>query len=348
VFTKRLSPWPLLLLLLRITSAQNQVNGISAEGLFLQSDPSLKVSQESGEAFVERDFTFSSRGTQVGATLCLPLKIEGKVPVLVFLPEPGPSEFAGSFPFVNLAHMVAQVGIASLRYDKPALSSAANEARRMTLNEEIFEDAVAAIQFASKLSEADTSAIYLLGHGLGAALAPYVAERSNQIHGAILLAPSIMPIEYTFAREMRENLKDEGKSEAQIQEALIAQNRILADLRAGKSPNDRMVLGAPTGYWRDWMNRDLAGRLSELSLPILVLEPGRGAQSDEAEYTKLQSALNEKPPRLAEVHWFLNLNARFVPSVLQPHQAESIDLEVIESISSWIQDQTAPAPPHTK
>jgi uncharacterized protein len=335
----RLSFWPLLLVLSSLPncSAQDQPSRV-LQGLLLQSHPSQTDASPS-ESFAERQMSFPSQGTSVSGTLCLPLQVAQKVPIVIFLPEPGPPDLlaGNAFPFVSLAHALAQAGIATLRYDKRELVAPASD-HHLTLKDEILDDAGAAILFASKLPEVAPSQIFFLGHALGAALAPYVADASPQVRGLILLAPAVMPIEYTLARYKKDDSSREAKTDAQTQETLKAQNRILADVRSGKVASDRMILGAPASYWRDWMNRDVAGELKKSTLPMLVLQAGRDARSDQAEFDKLETAIGDKPKRMAEVHWFLNLDPRFMPTNGEAHEQQRIDPQVIESISSWVQE----------
>jgi alpha/beta superfamily hydrolase len=377
----RLSIWPMFLVVSvwAVSLGQDRVSTLHPD-LLLQARPAPSDAAPA-ESFAERQIAFPSRDTSVSATLCLPLQAGGKLPILILLPEPGPADLvsADAVPLPSLAHGLAQAGIATLRYEKRALSSS-SAGHPLTIEDEILDDAEAAVQFASKLPESSPSQMFLVGHALGGALAPYIAEHSPQIRGLILLAPAVMPIEYTLARYKREQLSAGGKSETQIQEALEAQNRILGDIRSGKVPNDRMILGAPASYWRDWMNRDVPSELNKVSLPMLILQAGRDARSNQAEFDKLEGAIGDKPRRLAEVHWFLNLDIRFTPSnaALQNGDARNrmrsnsqnnpqdnrlqnggnqteasqndanrldalgeeqhIDNQVIESISSWLQE----------
>jgi uncharacterized protein len=343
MFRIRLSFWPLMVLLpfVAIASAQDQARSAMTQGLLFQGRPA-QTEVSPPESFAERQTTFTREGAPpVSATLCLPLQVSGKIPLVLLLPDPGPADLVSgdAFPFASLAHSLAQAGIATLRYDKRELSPSVS-GHAFTLQDEILDDADAALLFASKVPEATPTGIFLLAHGLGGSLATYIAQDSKQLRGLILLAPAVMPIEYTLARYKREQLSREGKTEAQIAENLDAQNRMLADIRSGKLANERMILGAPASYWRDWMNRDIAGELNKLSLPMLVLQAGRDARSNQAEFDKLETAIGDKPRQLAEIHWFLNLDMHFMPTTPGAQEDYQVDHQVIESISSWVQEHT--------
>ena len=71
---------------------------------------------------------------------------------------------------------LAEAGIATLRYDKRTFAFRGKldpkTVARMTVREEVIEDAAAALQFVGQMAEVDPARVFLLGHSLGATLAP--------------------------------------------------------------------------------------------------------------------------------------------------------------------------------
>lgn len=118
-------------------------------------------------------------------------------PVVVMVHGSGPLDrdetVMANKPFRDLAHLLAQRGISSLRYDKRTFVS--NEPVA-TVEEETIEDALAAVALARTYN----SNVFLLGHSLGAMLAPVIAKRTI-LKGIVMMAAP--------ARDMEEVVCDQ-------------------------------------------------------------------------------------------------------------------------------------------
>lgn len=292
------------------------------------------------ETFVERQITFPSGGVQMPGTLCLPAKRQGKVPMIVMVQGSGPHDrdekIGANYPFRDLAHDLAAGGIATLRYDKRTFAfPPPADSAKITLDWEVADDAVAALQFAATAREANS--VFLLGHSLGGTMAPYIATRYPTMRGIVLMAAASSPIDLTLAEQKRLLLQQQGKSDKEIDEELASQNQIFADIRAGKIPASRMINGAPASYWLDWMKRDPAGELRKLDIPVLVLQGGRDSQVYQADYDRFKQALKGKS---AEFYWFPGLNHLFMPAQGEPSSDYSkpshVDPQVVDVIANWV------------
>jgi uncharacterized protein len=307
------------------------------DGLVLESNPPETAKLES---FAERQITFSSGGVEIPGTVCLPAKRPGKVPMIVMVEGSAPQDRDGktgaNYPFRDLAHDLAGAGVATLRYDKRtyAFPPPADPAQ-VALDWEVTNNALAALEFAATVPEAKS--VFLLGHGLGGTMTPYIAARYPGTRGIVLMAAASSPIDLTLAEQKRLLLTQQGKSDQQIEEELTSQNQILADIRAGKIPATRMINGAPASYWLDWMKRDPAGELKKLDLPVLILQGGRDSQVYQADYDRFQRALQGKD---AEFVWLPNLNHLFMPAQREPSfdyaKPSRLDSQVAGIIASWV------------
>jgi dienelactone hydrolase len=307
------------------------------DGFMLESKPPETAKPET---FVERPISFPSGGGQMPGTLCLPAKHQGKVPIVVMVQGSGPHDrdekIGGNYPFRDIAHDLAAAGIATLRYDKRtyAFPPPADPAK-VTLDWEVTDDAVAALQFAATAPEANS--VFLLGHNLGGTMAPYIAARYPMTRGIVLMAAASSPIDLTLAEQKRLRLQQQGESNQEIEEQVASQNQIFADVRAGKIPANRMINGAPASYWLDWMQRDPAGELKKLNLPVLVLQGGRDDQVYQADYDRFKQALKAKP---AEFYWFPGLNHLFMPAQgkasFDYSKPSHVDPQVVTVIANWV------------
>lgn len=169
-------------------------------------------------------------------------------------------------PFRDLAEGLASRGIVVFRYDKRTFAHAARMANA-TIATEVLEDAVAAIALLRKRTDVDPKRVVVVGHSLGALLAPEIA-RLSKANGAVVLAPpartpwQILPQQYRYL----------GVPEAQVAEI----EKKLFAIRDGKS--EEATLGASAAYWRDWASRDGISVAKALSVPMLVMRGDRDYQ----------------------------------------------------------------------
>ncbi len=214
--------------------------------------------------------------------LTLP-RADGPVPVVVLVHGSGPNDrdetIGGSRPFRDLAWGLASFGIAVLRFDKRTRVHGARIPADIGLEEEVMEDALAALELARTRPEVDPGRIFLLGHSLGGILAPEIGRRDGRLAGIAILAGPARPffqvlisqLEYIAALET-----DPGSAAVAQMDSLMA---LVRRVEAGEVQEDQVILGAPPGYWREVAAVDPVAAARDLSTPLLVLQGGRDYQS---------------------------------------------------------------------
>ena len=126
--------------------------------------------------------------------LTLPGDLSKPVPAVVMVHGSGASNMDEKVmkltPFKDLAEGLARHGIASLRYDKRSFAHGLKMIRNrsLTVKEETIEDAILAVKMLREDPRIDHSRIFILGHSMGAMLAPRIDAEGADVRGLIMMA----------------------------------------------------------------------------------------------------------------------------------------------------------------
>ena len=193
-------------------------------------------------------------------------RIAGAVLIAGSGPHDRDESVQGAKPFRDLAMSLAARGIATLRYDKRTFAHPelfiANPSP--TVETETIVDAVAAIGVLRARPEIDPHRLFVIGHSLGALLAPEVASRAGDIAGLVLLAAPGRPA----LEVMLDQLRAQGAKASDLA-PLEARVHALPRLAATES-----LLGLPASYWQDLDKRDEMQIARDLGRPVLLLRGG--------------------------------------------------------------------------
>jgi dienelactone hydrolase len=178
----------------------------------------------------------------LGATFTAPRAHAGSFPVAVLVHGSGPNDrderVGANRPFRDLALGLASRGVAVLRYDKRTYAHPRSLAgRRVTVDAETIDDAVAAVALARTLPGADPARVFVVGHSLGGMLAPEIAARDGRAAGVVLLAPGGRPLAET-AGEQAEYLAGRARAAGQPTAPYDALRAQLGDLAARRVAPD--------------------------------------------------------------------------------------------------------------
>lgn len=292
------------------------------------------------EGVQERQLTIPSGDLQLPGTVCWPAKMSGRVPVVVLVHGSGPhdrDETVGpNKPFRDLAWGLAEAGIATLRYEKRTYRFFAKmDLARFTVEEEVIADAVAVLEYAKTLPEADPRRVFLAGHSLGGVLAPFAAARVPQLRGVIVMAGTTRPLDELIYEQIAFQSGVKGKSQEAINKEVGELKQSFAKVRSKEAKDTEQVIGAPAYYWRDLLERDLPAAWKKVTVPVLLLHGGKDVQVRKADYDSMLRAVKTEP------HWFPNLNHLFmavegVATGAEYAKKSHVDPEVTKVIAAWI------------
>lgn len=246
-------------------------------------------------------------------------------------------------PFKNIAEGLADLGIATLRYDKRTKAYGLNpilERENITLDIEVVDDVLAAIHLAAKTEQINPSRIYIAGHSLGAMAAPRIAERAPQLAGIIMLAGNARPLEDLIVEQIKYLSFLSSDSNPEMIEKLKKEAENVKRLKAGTANIEAgFPFDAPTSYWESLNNYDQLKTIEKLELPILVLQGERDYQVTMEDYYLWKKILATKKnarcisyPALN--HLFLEGQGKSTPS--EYYTKGQIPEYVFDDIASFI------------
>jgi alpha-beta hydrolase superfamily lysophospholipase len=315
------------------------------DGLEMHTPPQAAAVPPAGVS--EREVTFPSDGLTVPGTLTLVEHPATPTPIAVLVQGSGVQDrdetVGENKVFQQLAWALAQRGVATLRYDRRPKFAMASFLAHPDLDHEVVIDAASALEYCATLPGVDTThGIFLIGHSLGAQLAPYIVQRAdarkpNLVSGYVLLAGVQTPIDQTMVRQIKEFGKAQGATDAQINDSLEKWNKIFADAHNPAVPADKQEgMGTTAGYWRDWLARDPAAVMKTLQVPALVLRGELDRNVTHEDFAALAAAATAAGSEAKEFpglnHLFMTANGPYADEM----KAGSIAPIVLDTISQWV------------
>ena len=291
----------------------------------------------------------------LGATLCLPEGVE-RPPVVVLVQGSGASDrdeaVYANHPFRDIAHGLAERGVATLRYDKRTYvypEAAGESGVDIDIRAETLDDANAAIALMRAEARVDGERIFVLGHSLGGMMVPAIAAENPDLAGAISMAGSLRRLwEIVYDQNMEAIAAYEGVElpaeqraalDAQVEQIEAAMETFRAGI--GGLADDSLLLGIPARYWKSLEEYAGMNFIGEIDLPLLILQGDADFQVyPDADYPLWQEALAGREN--VQFHLYAGLNHMMMPTqglrdlteYLAPSQVSGA---VIDDIAAFVQ-----------
>lgn len=287
--------------------------------------------------------------------LTLPVCTTKPVPAVVFVHGSGASnmdEKVGKLtPFKDLADGLAKHGIASIRYDKRSFAHGLKliKEKDVTVKKETIEDAILATEILKKDSRIDKDNVFIIGHSMGAMLAPRIDSEGGDYRGLIMMAGSPRKLEEIMIDQNEEVLRaTKGLVQWIVKrqvEKITAMFDGLYQLSDEEAKKKKVAGGTTLYYFKEMGEHATSNYLATVEKPILIMQGEKDFQAtvekDFEAYKQLLSDRTNVTFRLYD-----NLNHVFVPSVYgsimkakQEYNTEQhISEDVISDIANWIME----------
>ena len=287
--------------------------------------------------------------------LTMPRNVE-KPPVVILVHGSGPHDkdetIGPNKPFKDIAHGLAERGIAVLRYTKRTLAMRTDadcrpeDLTHLTVRDEVLDDVNAAIRLVQEDPQLANDKVFVLGHSMGGMLIPAIAHENPSLRGVISAAGSTTPLLKTLIQQTERQLKEAESILTDEQRQKV--NKDIADLKAldaniQNAPDNQNVLGANVYYIKTFDKYIDPALYAELKIPTLLLQGANDMQvladGDFAQYKEL---LKNHPAMESKL--YPETNHLLMPSknTVYIHAAEDymvpshVREEIIEDIAKFI------------
>ena len=266
-------------------------------------------------------------------------------PVVVMVQGSGPSDLDESIGpnkiFRDIAYGLSSNGIAVIRFDKRTYEYAKDlDVDTITVWSETIADAVSAVELAEKIPGAD--GVFLLGHSLGAYLAPRIASQVKGLAGLVLLAGNTRPLEKLILEQMEYLFSLDtltGVEQAQLDTLRKQVERIETGKISPETPSSELPLSLNARYWLALKNYDPVRTARQLGLPMLIMQGGRDYQVTTVDFGEWKHGLADR--NNVDFRFYPSLNHLFIPGEgksrpVEYYQPGHVSGKVIQDIAEWI------------
>jgi uncharacterized protein len=335
-----------------VFNKQEQISGLNFMPVQMVYNPPEYVNEST---FHEVDVTVGNGKWSLPGTMTLP-NGPGPFVGIVLVHGSGPNDRDETIglnkPFRDLAWGLASQGVAVLRYDKRTLKHAKQLTpdliATLTVKEEVIDDALLAIELMRQNDNINSEKIFVLGHSLGATVAPRIGYQDPKSAGLIIMAGITRSLEdtildqYTYLYSLSGTMTNQQKEELETLKAKV--NKLKDPELSDNISSKDLPFGVPIAYWRDLQENKPLDVVKNISMPILILQGERDYQVlvtkdfEEGWKKALSSRKNVKFKLFPKLnHLFIAGEGKSTP---QEYNIEGhVDVDVIKTIIDWIGKQ---------
>jgi len=309
---------------------------------------------------IERKVSAKWGKVKLAGTLCLP-SAEGSFPCVLMIHGSGPldrNENARGFRinvFNTIAHYLADIGVASLRYDKRGCGKSSGSYWDAGFYD-LIQDAKIMYDYLVKHESIKKNRIFLLGHSEGTLIAPKISLTYISVAGLILIAPSVQKLDQVLSAQVKKLKQDvsEGKG---LNIAIIklmwklfgepekAQADVLRKIKENDKACFRYKWQRLNAKWlREILDYDAVYAMKNVTCPTLAISGEKDIQVDPQDAVRIAELAR------GEVEHHIIPNMTHIlrlddgkPSLFNYKKLlkkdKSIDRHLLELIGNWLQSR---------
>jgi uncharacterized protein len=243
----------------------------------------------------------------------------------------------------QLAHALADAGLASLRYDKRGVGETPGDWRTAGLHDNV-DDLGRALEVLAARPEVDGDRVVLAGHSEGAILAAALAARGATVRGVVLLSGSATPGEEllrwqaaqlgpTLPRVVRGLLR---LMRTDLEKKVAANHRKIRATTSDVARVDGVRINAR--WTREFLDHDPREDLRRIRVPVLAVTGAKDVQARPDDLTAVADLVagpveTHRVPDLTHT-----LRRQPGPASMRSYREElrrPVDAELLALVSSW-------------
>ena len=257
-------------------------------------------------------------------------------------------------PFKDIALGLAQRGVATIRYDKRSfthgLKMVADKTLTVTVREETIDDALLAAQMLRDDPRIDAGRVFLIGHSMGAMLAPRIECEGGDFRGLVLMAGTPRRMEEVLMEQTAEVMGSLPKFLGWIGRKQTAKFEKLFDglydLSDEAAKAKKVGGGTTLYYFKEMGDPTVEQWLAQTKKPMLILQGEKDCQvKADVDFVRYQQLLADRENVAFRLYPGLNhafVSARFdsLAKAKQEFTPERhIGDDVLNDIAEWIKAQ---------
>ncbi len=296
---------------LQITWQDHQIAGL----FYTIQQKAESIQEELPEGMMEENIQVGE--LNLPGLLTLPSEAADPLPAAVLVHGSGPNDrdetIGGTKLFRDLAHSLALKGIVSARYDKRTFAGveiSKEDEKTFTVQEETIDDAVAAARLLRADPRIDPERIYLIGHSMGAMLAPRIAEENPGLFTGIVMLSgtpkTLADIVLSQNQAVVDALPPLQKIAVSVQMTMLRQGWKNVLSSTEEEVKGKTIFEAPAYYFWEMAQHDTASILKDLDLPALIINGGSDFQVIDADGIDAWQALDL--PENIQLSYYPELN----------------------------------------
>jgi pimeloyl-ACP methyl ester carboxylesterase len=299
---------------------------------------------------IEHEVEMKVGDVKFSATVALP-QSEGKFPGVLLIPGTGQvdrNENAPGYPinvFKEIAHFLAENGIASLRYDKRGVGKSGGDYWATGFYDNI-ADVSSVLSYFKDYESVNPDRVFLLGHSEGSIIASRMAGTGSEVAGIILLAGSCQRGEDLLKWQSRQIVKGFTGFNAWLVKTFRidvakAQQKQIDKIKSSTKDWFRVQLVAKMNakWMREFLEYNPADDFPAIKCPILAITGSKDIQVDPedlkimAELVKTDFESHELPDI---THMLRSDNGKPSLSTYKKQMSVPMDAQILSLILDWL------------